>query len=157
MPRSIGRIPFHYSQKEINYKKGYLFVEPGPLFAFGHGLSYSSFQYANLRLSGEEMARDGKLLVSVDVSNRGNYTAKEVVQFYVKDLIGCVTRPDKELKGFRKIELSPGETRRVEFTITPNMLAFTGLDMEPVLEAGDYEVLVGASSADLQKASFRLR
>ncbi|TWU28658.1 glycoside hydrolase family 3 N-terminal domain-containing protein [Bythopirellula polymerisocia] len=157
VPRSIGQLPFHYSQKEINYKKGYLFSKPGPLFAFGHGLSYTSFKYANLKLSDHELARDGKLVVSVDVSNTGEFAAKEVVQLYVKDLIGSVTRPDKELKGFRKIELKPGETRKVEFTITPDMLAFTGLDMKPVLEAGNYDVMVGTSSAEHQKASFRLK
>ncbi len=157
VPRSIGQIPFHYSQKEINYKKGYLFSKPGPLFAFGHGLSYSDFQYDNLKLSADSIAQDGNLVVSVDVSNTGNHTAKEVVQLYVKDLIGSVTRPDKELKAFQKIAIQPGETRQVEFTITPDMLMFTGLDMKPVLEAGDYEVMVGTSSADLLKASFRLK
>ena len=157
VPRTIGQIPFHYSQKEINYKKGYLFAKSGPLFPFGHGLSYASFAYANLKLSNEEMPRDGKLTVSVDVSNTGNLTAKEVVQLYVKDLIGSVVRPDKELKGFRKIELKPGETRQVQFTISPEMLAFTGLDNKPVVEAGDHEVMVGTSSAEYQKASFRLR
>lgn len=157
VPRTIGQIPFHYSQKEINYKKDYLFSKPGPLFAFGHGLSYSSFQYDGLALSDKEMARDGKLVVSVDVTNAGDYTAKEVVQLYLKDVIGSVTRPDKELKGFQKIELKPGETRQLNFTITPAMLMFTGLEMKPVLEAGEYEVMVGTSSADYQKISFRLK
>lgn len=155
-PRSIGRIPFHYSQKEINYKKGYLFATNGPLYPFGHGLSYTTFEYANLRLSDNQMARDGRLLVRVDVSNTGDYAAKEVVQLYLKDVIGSVTRPDKELKAFQKIELGPGESRTVEFAITPSMLAFTGLDMEPVLEAGDYEVMVGGSSNQGIKATFQL-
>lgn len=157
VPRSIGRIPFHYSQKEINYKKGYLFSKPGPLFPFGHGLSYTSFEYDNLKLSGKEMSPDGKLEVSVDVANTGEYTSKEVVQLYLKDLIGSVTRPDKELKGFQKIELKPGETRQVSFVITPDMLKFTGKEMKRVLEDGDYEVMVGTSSANYEKASFRLQ
>jgi beta-glucosidase len=157
VPRSIGQLPFHYSQKEINYKKSYLFSQPGPLFPFGHGLSYSSFAYSNLQLSGKEMPRDGKLVVSVDVSNTGSYTSKEVVQLYVKDLIGSVVRPDKELKGFRKIELDPGETRQVRFTITPNALAFTGLEMKRVLESGSFDVMVGTSSTDHQKVSFQLQ
>lgn len=157
VPRSIGQIPFHYSQKEINYKKGYLFSTPGPLFPFGHGLSYASFQYDNLALSDEEMSRDGTLAVSIDVSNTGDCAAQEVVQLYVKDVIGSVTRPDKELKGFRKIKLKPGETRQVQFEITPDMLAFTGLELKRVLEPGDYEVMVGTSSADCRKASFRLK
>ncbi|VGO12525.1 Beta-glucosidase BoGH3B [Pontiella desulfatans] len=157
VPRSIGQFPFEYSQKEINYKKGYLFQKDGPLYPFGHGLSYGRFTYSKPKLSGKEMAKDGTLTVSVDVSNAGKIEAKEVVQLYVKDLIGSVTRPDKELKGFEKIELKPGETKAVAFTITPDMLMFTGLEMKPVLEAGDYEVMVGTSSADVQKAAFRLK
>lgn len=157
VPRSIGQLPFEYSQKEINFKKGYLFQKDGPLYPFGHGLSYATFTYSTPKLSSREMAKDGTLTVSVDVSNTGKMAAKEVVQLYVKDLIGSVTRPDKELKGFEKIELKPGETKTVEFMITPDMLKFTGLEMKPVLEAGDYEVMVGTSSADIQKAAFRLK
>ncbi|MBR9908804.1 MAG: beta-glucosidase [Gammaproteobacteria bacterium] len=156
VPRTIGQFPFHYSQKEINYKKGYLFQQPGPLYPFGHGLSYTAFNYSEPKLSSTEMERDGKLVVRVDVSNTGKFAAKEVVQLYLKDLIGSVIRPDKELKGFQKIELEPGETRTVEFTITPDMLVFTGLEMEPVLEAGDYQVMVGTSSEQYKTAEFRL-
>jgi len=157
VPRSIGQHPFEYSQKEINFKKDYLFQTDGPLYPFGHGLSYGKFTYSEPKLSGKEMAKAGTLTVSVDVTNAGKMAAKEVVQLYVKDLIGSVTRPNKELKGFEKIELKPGETKTVTFTITPDMLVFTGLEMKPVLEAGDYEVMVGTSSADYKKAAFRLK
>jgi beta-glucosidase len=157
VPRSIGQHPFEYSQKEINFKKDYLFRKDGPLYPFGHGLSYGKFAYSKPKLSSKEMAKDGALTVSVEVSNAGKVAAKEVVQLYVKDLIGSVTRPDKELKGFEKIELKPGERKTVEFKITPEMLMFTGLEMKPVLEAGDYEVMVGTSSADYQKVSFLLK
>ncbi|MGD7654664.1 MAG: glycoside hydrolase family 3 N-terminal domain-containing protein [Verrucomicrobiales bacterium] len=156
VPRSIGRLPFHYSQKEINDKKGYLFTEPGPLYPFGYGLSYTTFAYDKLQISDQEMARDGKVVVSVEVTNTGNREAKEVVQMYLKDEFGQVMRPNKELKGFEKVALKPGETKRVEFTITPDMLVFTGLEMKPVLEAGDYRVMVGPSSANTQAVSFRL-
>ena len=157
VPRSIGQFPFHYSQKEINFKKGYLFQKVGPLYPFGHGLSYTSFNYSEPDISSTELATGGELVVSVDVSNTGDHIAKEVVQLYIKDLIGSVIRPNKELKGFQKIELKPGETRTVRFTITPDMLVFTGLDMEPVLEAGDYEAMVGTSSAVHQAAAFQLK
>jgi len=157
VPRSIGQFPFHYSQKEINYKKGYLFQKDGPLFPFGHGLSYATFSYSEPKLSSEEMAKDGTLVASVEVTNSGSMVAKEVVQLYIKDLIGTVIRPDKELKGFQKIELNPGETKTVEFTITPEMLKFTGLEMKPVLEAGDYHVMLGTSSVDYQTKSFKLK
>ena len=156
VPRTIGQFPFHYSQKEINFKKGYLFREPGPLYPFGHGLSYAAFDYSEPRLFSDTLERDGSLEISIDVSNSGTVKAREVVQLYIKDLIGSLVRPDKELRGFRKIELEPGETRTVEFTITPSMLLFTGREREPVLEAGDYEVMVGTSSAEYQTAAFRL-
>jgi beta-glucosidase len=156
VPRSIGQIPFHYSQKEINYKKGYLFTEPGPLYPFGYGLSYTSFEYGTPEISHSEIDPNGRLAVSVEVANTGNCAAMEVVQLYVKDLIGCVQRPDKELKGFKKIELQPGETKKVTFAITPEMLVFTGMDMQPVLEPGDYHVMIGTSSVEHQTVSFRL-
>ncbi|VGO16677.1 Beta-glucosidase BoGH3B [Pontiella desulfatans] len=156
VPRTIGQLPFHYSQKEINYKKDYLFSKKGPLFEFGHGLSYSTFKYGEPEISGTEMDSNSRLTVGVDVTNTGNYAAKETVQLYVKDVIGSVTRPDKELKGFRKIELQPGETQSVAFTITPEMLTFTGMNMKPTLEPGDYHVMVGTSSADHQTVAFRL-
>lgn len=157
VPRSIGQFPFHYSQKEINYKKGYLFQKDGPLYPFGHGLSYVAFNYSEPKLSSREMAKDGTLVVSVDVTNAGAIAAKEVVQLYIKDLIGSVIRPDKELRGFQKIALNPGETKTVEFTITPEMLQFTGMEMEPVLEAGDYNVIIGTSSANYQTKPFKLK
>ena len=156
VPRTVGQIPFHYSMKEISFFKDYLFMENGPLYPFGFGLSYASFGYSDPRLSAPVLHRSGSLTVSIDVTNTGAMVAKEVVQMYVKDVIGSVLRPSKELKGFEKIELKPGETRTVRFTITPDMLVFTGLEMQPVLEAGDYEVMLGTSSVDFKKATFRL-
>jgi beta-glucosidase len=103
IPRSIGQIPFHYSMKEINYKKEYLFLGKGPLYPFGHGLSYGDFEYSDISISNAEMTTDTELEVSVKVTNNGSVKAKEVVQMYIKDEIGSVTRPDKELKGFEKI------------------------------------------------------
>jgi beta-glucosidase len=156
VPRSIGQLPFHYSMKEINKKKGYLFLKDGPLYPFGHGLSYGKFEYENLQLSKETITPSTEIQVSVQVTNSGSMAAKEVVQMYLKDEIGSVTRPDKELKGFEKIELAPGESKTVTFTITPKMLEFTGLKMEKILETGDYTVMIGTSSEDGVRAKFRL-
>ena len=156
VPRSIGQLPFHYSMKEINNKKGYLFLEDGPLYPFGFGLSYSPFSYEDITLSSTEITPSSEITVSVKVTNTGKMKAKEVVQLYVKDEIGSVTRPDKELKGFEKITLNPGESKTVSFTITQKMLEFTGLTMEKILEAGDYTVMVGTSSKEGLTARFRL-
>jgi beta-glucosidase len=157
IPRSIGQIPFHYSMKEINYKKEYLFLGKGPLYPFGHGLSYASFEYSDVKLSSDEITPNSEIEVSVSVKNTGKVTAKEVVQMYIKDEIGSVTRPDKELKAFDKIELNPGETKTVSFKITSKMLEFTGIKMEKVLEAGDYKVMVGTSSSTYKEAAFKLK
>ncbi|WP_299119344.1 glycoside hydrolase family 3 N-terminal domain-containing protein [uncultured Winogradskyella sp.] len=157
IPRSIGQLPFHYSMKEINYKKEYLFLEDGPIYPFGHGLSYGDFEYSDISISSGEITPETELEVSVKVTNEGSMKAKEVVQLYIKDEIGSVTRPDKELKGFEKIELDAGESKTVTFTITPKMLEFTGISMEKVLEAGDYTVKIGTSSQDYLETTFKLK
>jgi beta-glucosidase len=156
VPRSIGQIPFHYSQKEISYKKGYLFAESTPLYPFGYGLSYTNFEYSKLQLSDTKLTRNGTIIARIEVKNSGQTTGSEVVQLYVKDVIGSVLRPDKELKGFEKVSLKPGESKTVSFTIAPDMLVFTGLEMEEVVEAGEYIIMVGGSSNDLSKKAFRL-
>jgi len=156
VPRSIGQLPFHYSMKGINNKKGYLFMENGPLYPFGYGLSYTKFDYSDLKLSSTEITPTSEIEVSIDVTNLGTMKGKEVVQMYIKDEIGQVTRPDKELKGFYKIELNPGETKKVSFVISPQMLEFTGITMEKVLEAGDYTITLGTSSAEGVSKIFKL-
>ena len=157
IPRSIGQIPFHYSMKEINYKKEYLFLEQGPLYPFGHGLSYGDFKYSDISISNAEITPDAELEASVKVTNNGSMKAKEVVQMYIKDEIGSVTRPDKELKAFEKIELKTGGSKTVTFKITPKMLEFTGITMEKVLEAGDYTVMIGTSSKEYLETTFKLK
>ncbi len=157
VPRTIGQIPFHYSQKEINYKKGYLFSDLTPLYPFGYGLSYSTFEYSQLSLSDSLLTNEtDKITVQVNVKNTGNYSAKEVVQLYIKDIIGSVVRPMKELKGFEKIELQAGESKIVQFEINTEMLEFTTLSMERKAEDGDFEAMVGGSSESLQKVGFKL-
>lgn len=156
IPRSIGQLPFHYSGKRINNKKGYLFMENGPLYPFGHGLSYTSFTYTNAKVSAPTLTVPGMITASVKVTNTGRMAGKEVVQLYLTDEIGSVTRPAKELKAFRKILLQPGESKTVSFKITPEMLAFTRLDMTKGLEAGDYTVMLGTSSEEGETLKFRL-
>jgi len=157
IPRSIGQLPFHYSMKEINYKKGYLFIENSPLYSFGHGLSYADFKYTDLEVSNTEITPNSEIEVSVRVTNTGKVKGKEAVQMYIKDIIGSVVRPEKELKGIYKIELMPRESRVVVFKITPKMLEFTGLKMEKTLEEGDYSVMVGTSSSEYLETKFRLK
>jgi len=156
IPKSIGQLPFHYSMKGINNKKGYLFLEDGPLFPFGYGLSYGKFEYDELQLSSKVITPSTEIKVSVQVTNTGKMKAKEVVQMYLKDEIASVTRPDKELKGFEKIELAPGQSKTVTFTITPEMLEFSGLTMEKILEAGDYNIMIGTSSQEGVSGQFKL-
>jgi len=155
VPRSIGQLPIHYSQKEINFKKGYLFANSTALYPFGFGLSFTEFNYSNPRLSDTTLAAAGSITANIDVKNVGDVAGKEVVQLYIKDVIGSVLRPDKELKGFEKISLEPGETKTVSFEILPEMLAFTGLEMKEVIESGEYHVLLGSSSRDVSEISFR--
>ncbi|MCV9386675.1 glycoside hydrolase family 3 N-terminal domain-containing protein [Reichenbachiella ulvae] len=157
VPRSIGQIPFHYSMKEINYKKGYLFAQNTPLYPFGYGLSYTTFDYSDITLSDTTMTTNGSIQASVTITNSGNVKGKEVVQLYLKDLIGTVVRPMQELKGFEKIELEPGESKVVTFDIAPDMLEYTGLEMETNPGKGDWELRIGTSSADFKSASFRLK
>ena len=157
IPRSIGQLPYHYSMKEINYKKEYLFLGKGPLYPFGHGLSYGDFEYSDIKVSSNEITPNSEITASVTVTNIGKVKAKEVVQMYLKDEIGSVTRPDKELKGFEKIELTPGESKTVSFKITPKMLEFTGISMKKVLEAGDYTLKIGTSSQKYLETTFKLK
>ena len=156
VPRSIGQLPYHYSQKEINYKKDYLFLEKGPLYPFGYGLSYAEFRYEDISLSADNLTEDTNLTISVTITNTSDIAAKEVVQLYIKDEIRSVSAPDKELKGFQKVSIGPKETKTISFTITPKMLEFTGVSMKKQLEAGDYTIFVGPSSAEGLQGKFKL-
>ena len=158
VPRNIGQLPIHYSQKEINFKKGYLFSDASPLYPFGFGLSYAAFEYSRPQISDTLLtSSNGKLTIEISVKNTGDVKAKEVVQLYIKDIIGSVVRPVKELKGFQKIELEPGASKTVRFDILPEMLEFSTLSMEQKAENGAFEVQIGGSSADVQSVSFTLK
>jgi beta-glucosidase len=157
VPRSAGHLPAFYNYKP-SARRGYLFDDVSPLFAFGYGLSYTSFAFKNVRLEKKRIKPDGSTRVLVDVTNTGKRAGTEVVQMYVRDLFSSVTRPIKELKGFQKLSLAPGETKTAAIEITPESLSFYDIEMNYVVEPGDFEIMLGNSSrdCDLQKVMLRV-
>lgn len=158
-PRNVGQLPIYYNHKstgrpidpknpKVDYRSFYLDVPNTPLYPFGYGLSYTSFEIKNLKLEKEQLEKGGTLTVTAEVSNTGNYDGEEVVQLYIRDLVGSVTRPVKELKGFEKVALKKGETKTVQFEITPEILAFYDINMDYKAEPGDFKVWVATHSAD---------
>jgi len=154
LPRGVGQLPLYYNHKPSGARSqfwgDYADLPATPLFPFGHGLSYTTFEYANLELSARELAPTETLRISFDVSNSGGRAAEEVAQLYVCDRVASVTRPVKELKGFKRLLLAPGEKRRVTFSLDLRQLAFYDEDMEPVVEPGEVVIWVGSSSEDLR-------
>jgi beta-glucosidase len=152
VPRSAGHLPDFYNYKP-SARRGYLFDEVTPLYPFGYGLSYTTFSIANVRLSKSRMPASGKVEVLADITNTGSRAGTEVVQMYIRDMVSSVTRPVKELKGFRRVALEPGESTAVRFEITAELLKFWDVNMKYVVEPGDFAIMVGNSSrdADLQK------
>jgi beta-glucosidase len=152
IPRSVGHIPAFYNHKP-SARRGYLWDDTSALFPFGFGLSYTSFEIGKPKLTKKKIGTKGSTQVVVDVTNTGKRAGAEVVQLYIRDLVSSVTRPVKELKGFKKVFLKPGEKTTVTLDITPASLAFYDINMKFVVEPGDFEILVGTSSqdADLQK------
>jgi beta-xylosidase len=151
-PRSAGHIPCHYSYKP-SARRGYLFDEISALFPFGYGKSYTTFSFGRASLEKERISKKETVKVYVDVTNKGDRAGDEVIQLYIRDIISSVTRPVKELKGFKRIHLKPGESRAIEFNVLPEQLAFTNINKEFTVEAGDFEIMIGNSSLDkdLQK------
>ena len=145
IPRNVGQVPNYYYQKPTG-RRGYLFSNKDPLFAFGHGLSYTTFKYANLRVSPDRTGPQGQATVTVEVTNTGKMAGDEIVQMYIRDEVSSVTRPIKELKGFARVHLAPGETKTVQFPITPDKLSFLNEDMNRVVEPGTFSIMVGPSS-----------
>jgi len=163
-PRHAGQLPLYYNHKntgrpgpqEMVFWSHYSDAPNTPLYPFGYGLSYTTFQYSEIRLSAEKLRLGGELGVSVTVKNTGKRPGAEVVQLYVRDLVGSVTRPVKELKGFQKVELQPGQTREVTFTLKAGDLAFYTGKGAWEAEPGDFQVFVGTSSRDVKEAKFSL-
>ncbi|PKB18150.1 beta-glucosidase BglX [Flavobacterium sp. 5] len=167
-PRSVGQVPIYYAHKNTGrplentegkfekFRSNYIDERNDPLFPFGYGLSYTNFEYSNVKISSDKMNASGKVTVSVEVANTGNYDGKETVQLYIRDVIGSVTRPVRELKGFQKITLKKGEKQSVTFDITVEDLKFYNSDLKFVAEPGLFEAFVGGNSNADKKVNFNL-
>ena len=168
-PRSVGQVPIYYAQKNTGrplankegkfekFRSNYIDERNEPLFPFGYGLSYTKFEYSNLKLSSSTISSNQKITVAVKVSNSGNFDGKEVVQLYIRDLVGSVTRPIKELKAFQKIEIKNGESKTVTFELSVEDLKFYNSELKFVAENGDFEVFVGTNSDASLKQKFTLK
>jgi beta-glucosidase len=161
-PRNAGQCPIYYNHKNTGrppdannkYTSKYLDVSWTPLFPFGYGLSYTKFRLMNLQLSARSIPTNGRLTASVEVENTGSRAGDEVVQLYIRDVASSVTRPVKELKGFERITLRPGERRRVTFTLGPEQLGFYNRDMRFTVEPGEFKVFAGTNSQEGLEGSF---
>lgn len=167
-PKSVGQIPLYYAHKNTGrplkegkwfekFRSNYLDVDNDALYPFGYGLSYMTFRFSDITLNRSSIGMDNELVASVTVTNTGDRAGSEVVQLYIRDLVGSVTRPVKELKGFEKIYLQPNESRTVRFTIAPEMLKFYNADLKFVAEPGDFDVMIGPDSRNVKTARFTLR
>ncbi|RKE02595.1 glycoside hydrolase family 3 N-terminal domain-containing protein [Marinifilum flexuosum] len=163
-PRNVGQIPIYYNMKHTGrpmdpnqkFTSKYLDCPNTPLYPFGFGLSYTTFDYSAVELNKTTMGANDQIIAKVKVSNTGKYDGEEVVQLYIQDLVGSVTRPVKELKGFKKVFIPKGESVEVEFTITAEDLAFYRKDMSYGVEKGDFKVFIGTSSQEVQESQFTL-
>jgi beta-glucosidase len=153
--RSVGQLPNYYSAKP-SARRGYLFDTTEPLFPFGYGLSYTTFDIGAPTLSAATIALNGSVTVTVPVRNAGTRAGDEVVQIYVRDLVSSVTRPLKELKAFRRVTLAPGESRNVAFTLTPEAFQMWNDKMKRVVEPGDFEIMAGANSVTLKSVKLKV-
>lgn len=158
-PQNVGQIPLYYNHKNTGrplnkwfskFQSNYIDVSNEPLYPFGYGLSYTKFEYSDFALSSNQLKGNQKLMATVTVKNTGAVTGKEVVQLYIRDLVGSITRPVQELKGFQKIELAAGETKKVSFEITPELLKFYNTDLKYDWESGEFNVMVGPNSRDVK-------
>ncbi|MES2430155.1 MAG: beta-glucosidase BglX [Bacteroidota bacterium] len=165
-PRALGQIPIYYNYKNTGrplpgenfekFRSDYLDESNKPLFAFGYGLSYTKFEYGNIKLNRSNVTVSSPIEATITVKNTGNYDGEEVVQLYIRDMVGSVTRPVKELKGFKKIFLKKGESQNVKFTISVNDLKFYNSNLQYVAEPGDFKLFIGGSSDNVKEAAFKL-
>jgi len=164
-PRNLGQVPIYYNHKNTGrpsapnspkFQSNYLDAPNTPLFPFGYGLSYTSFSYSGLSIDKKEIKAGEKITASVTVTNNGNYDGEEVVQLYIRDVVGSITRPLKELKGFQKVLLKKGESKKITFSIGIDDLKFYNYDLKWIAEPGDFEVMIGTNSEQVNKAGFKL-
>ncbi|WP_295677211.1 glycoside hydrolase family 3 N-terminal domain-containing protein [uncultured Mucilaginibacter sp.] len=159
-PRTEGQIPIYYNHlntgrpahgdNDVNYTSAYIDLPNSPKFAFGHGLSYTTFNYSNLKLSKKSMQKDGAITVTFDLQNTGKYAGEEVAQFYLRDLVSQPVRPIKELKGFEKVSLQPGETKTITLTINKQKLSFYNDQLQWITQPGDFRLMIGSASDDIR-------
>jgi len=166
-PQNIGQVPIFYNHKNTGrplpegkwfqkFRSNYLDVSNDPLYPFGYGLSYTNFSYSDITLSSSSMKPGQKITASVTVTNNGSRDGKEVVQLYIRDIVGTSTRPVKELRGFQKIELKAGASKTVSFDITVNDLKYYNYELKYVAEPGDFKIFIGGNSRDVKEANFKL-
>jgi beta-glucosidase len=164
-PRNVGQVPIYYSYKNTGrpsgpnspkFQSNYLDAPNTPLYPFGYGLSYTSFSYSTISLSKSSLMANETITASVALTNTGKYDGEEVVQLYIRDLVGSITRPMKELKGFQKIKLKAGETKTITFTVGANDLKFYNSDLKFVAEPGDFKLFIGGNSRDVKEVDFKL-
>lgn len=168
-PQHVGQIPLYYNHfntgrpvadgadRFFSYQSNYLDVRNDPLYPFGYGLSYTTYQYGELKLDSKTMRPDGQITVTIPVTNTGNRDGIEVVQLYIRDVVGSIARPVKELKGFQRLSLKAGETATATFTIDASKLKFYNYDLKEVVEPGEFDVMVGPNSRDLKRASITVQ
>lgn len=167
-PKNVGQIPLFYNHKNTGrplakgkwfekFRSNYLDVDNEPLYPFGYGLSYTTFEYSDVKLNKSTVEKNEELIASVTVTNTGKYDGAEVVQLYIRDLVGSITRPVKELKGFEKIFLKVGESRTINFQITTDHLSFYDYDINYVAEAGEFDIMIGGNSNEVKSTRLILK
>jgi len=149
LPKTIGQLPVFYNHKP-SAKRGYIFGDTAPAFAFGHGLSYTTFDYGDLSIDAANAEANGTVSVSFTLTNSGDVDGEEVAQLYIRDVFSSVTRPVKELKGFKRVALKAGESKKVTFELPINLLAFYDAQMRFVVEPGEIKLMIGSASDDVR-------
>ncbi|HTM98025.1 MAG TPA: glycoside hydrolase family 3 C-terminal domain-containing protein [Pedobacter sp.] len=165
-PQNIGQIPLYYAHKNTGrplaegkwftkFRSNYLDVNNDPLYPFGFGLSYTTFNFSDIKLSSATLAKGKTITATVTLTNTGKYDGKEVVQLYLRDMVASITRPVKELKGFQKVSLKAGESKEITFTIAESDLKFYNSELKFVSEPGDFKIFIGPNVRDVKEATFK--